>query len=111
MPITIYGTKDCDTMKKARTWHSHGVAYGFHDYKTEGSTYGSKATNGIPRALLHGWLVRPATEPIGRWWKPWAIARKPDDYFDRIIFDARCWRVELRLVPAERVEPPKLRGE
>jgi len=62
MPITIYGTKDCDTMKKARAWlDSHGVAYGFHDYKTEGSTYGSKATNGIPRALLHGWLVRPAT--------------------------------------------------
>jgi arsenate reductase len=35
--ITIYGIKNCDTMKKARTWlDSHGVAYGFHDYKTEG---------------------------------------------------------------------------
>src|SRR3954453_3244540 len=35
--ITIYGIKNCDTMKKARLWlDSHGVAYSFHDYKTEG---------------------------------------------------------------------------
>ena len=37
MPNTIYGIKNCDTMKKARAWlDSHGVAYDFHDYKTEG---------------------------------------------------------------------------
>ena len=37
MTITIYGIKNCDTMKKARTWlDSHGIAYGFHDYKVEG---------------------------------------------------------------------------
>jgi arsenate reductase len=37
--ITIYGIKNCDTMKKARGWlDSHGVAYGFHDYKTAGIT-------------------------------------------------------------------------
>jgi arsenate reductase (glutaredoxin) len=35
--ITIYGIKNCDTMKKARAWlDSRGVAYGFHDYKIEG---------------------------------------------------------------------------
>src|SRR5476651_2437181 len=35
--ITIYGIKNCDTMKKARGWlDSHGVAYHFHDYKTAG---------------------------------------------------------------------------
>ncbi|MEN3350320.1 MAG: hypothetical protein V7632_3955 [Bradyrhizobium sp.] len=35
--ITIYGIKNCDTMKKARTWlDDHGVAYDFHDYKTAG---------------------------------------------------------------------------
>jgi len=34
---TIYGIKNCDTMKKARAWlDRHGVAYGFHDYKSEG---------------------------------------------------------------------------
>ncbi len=37
MPITIYGIKNCDTMKKARAWlDSHGVAYDFHDYKSAG---------------------------------------------------------------------------
>jgi arsenate reductase (glutaredoxin) len=35
--ITIYGIKNCDTMKKARTWlEQHGADYVFHDYKTEG---------------------------------------------------------------------------
>ena len=35
--ITIYGIKNCDTMKKARAWlDKHGVAYAFHDYKTVG---------------------------------------------------------------------------
>ena len=39
MTITIYGIKNCDTMKKARAWlDSHGVAYDFHDYKAEGIT-------------------------------------------------------------------------
>jgi arsenate reductase (glutaredoxin) len=34
---TIYGIKNCDTMKKARAWlDSHGVAYSFHDYKADG---------------------------------------------------------------------------
>jgi arsenate reductase (glutaredoxin) len=37
LTITIYGIKNCDTMKKARGWlDSHGVACSFHDYKTEG---------------------------------------------------------------------------
>jgi arsenate reductase len=36
-PVTIYGIKNCDTMKKARAWlDKHGVAYAFHDYKTAG---------------------------------------------------------------------------
>jgi Spx/MgsR family transcriptional regulator len=34
---TIYGIKNCDTMKKARAWlDGRGVVYGFHDYKTAG---------------------------------------------------------------------------
>jgi Spx/MgsR family transcriptional regulator len=37
MTITIYGIKNCDTMKKARTWlEGHGIAYDFHDYKAAG---------------------------------------------------------------------------
>ena len=37
MTVTIYGIKNCDTMKKARRWlDDHGVEYGFHDYKLSG---------------------------------------------------------------------------
>ena len=37
LSITIYGIKNCDTMKKARAWlDGHGVAYDFHDYKAAG---------------------------------------------------------------------------
>ena len=44
--ITIYGIKNCDTMKKARTWlDAHEVAYAFHDYKAEG----------IDKASLERW--------------------------------------------------------
>jgi len=36
-PLTIYGIKNCDTMKKARAWlDAHGAAYVFHDYKAAG---------------------------------------------------------------------------
>jgi arsenate reductase len=37
MAISLYGIKNCDTMKKARNWlDGHGVAYTFHDYKVSG---------------------------------------------------------------------------
>ena len=37
MSITIYGIKNCDTMKKARGWlDARGAQYTFHDYKTAG---------------------------------------------------------------------------
>src|SRR4051812_21847408 len=45
-PVTIYGIKNCETMKKARAWlDQNGVAYAFHDYKTAG----------IERARLERW--------------------------------------------------------
>ncbi|MFZ1151833.1 MAG: ArsC family reductase [Xanthobacteraceae bacterium] len=49
MPITIYGIKNCDTMKKARAWlDKHRVDYAFHDYKTAG----------IERAQLEEWCKK-----------------------------------------------------
>ena len=46
MANTIYGIKNCDTMKKARAWlDSHAVAYEFHDYKAAG----------VARDKLKGW--------------------------------------------------------
>ncbi len=35
--ITLYGIKNCDTVKKARDWlDQHKVAYKFHDFRTDG---------------------------------------------------------------------------
>lgn len=35
--ICLYGIKNCDTIKKARSWlESNGVAYRFHDYRVDG---------------------------------------------------------------------------
>lgn len=45
MPITIYGIKNCDTMKKARGFlDKKGVEYAFHDYKTAGIEKGKLET-------------------------------------------------------------------
>jgi Spx/MgsR family transcriptional regulator len=39
MSPTIYGIKNCDTMKKAFAWlDQHGIAYDFHNYKKVGVT-------------------------------------------------------------------------
>jgi arsenate reductase len=49
MDITLHGIKACDTMKKARAWlDARGVAYAFHDYKTQG----------IDRATLASWAAQ-----------------------------------------------------
>jgi arsenate reductase len=46
-PVTIFGIRNCDTMKKARAWlEAQGIAHRFHDYKTDG----------IERATLEGWV-------------------------------------------------------
>ena len=37
MALTMYGIKNCDTIKKARAWlEARGIAYDFHDYKAAG---------------------------------------------------------------------------
>jgi arsenate reductase len=53
--VTIYGIKNCDTMKKARAWlDKRGVEYAFHDYKTAG----------IERAKLEAWIKKAGWEAI-----------------------------------------------
>ena len=55
VPITIYGIKNCDTMKKARAWlDKHGVEYEFHDYKTAG----------IERERLERWEKKVGWETL-----------------------------------------------
>jgi len=37
MTVTMYGIKNCDTIKKARAWlEARGIPYEFHDYKVAG---------------------------------------------------------------------------
>lgn len=53
--ITIYGIKNCDTMKKARAWlDTHGVAHVFHDYKVQG----------IDRPRLETWAAQVGWETL-----------------------------------------------
>jgi arsenate reductase len=55
MPATLYGIKNCDTMKKARAFlDKNGVDYAFHDYKTAG----------IDRARLEGWAKKVGWETL-----------------------------------------------
>ena len=55
MTITIYGIKNCDTMKKARAWlDQRGVAYDFHDYKSAG----------IDRERLERWSKKVGWETL-----------------------------------------------
>jgi len=53
--ITIYGIKNCDTMKKARSWlDARKIAYEFHDYKIAG----------IERSVLEGWAKKAGWETL-----------------------------------------------
>ena len=53
--VTIYGIKNCDTMKKARAWlDARGIAYEFHDYKTAG----------VDRVALTGWAKQVGWEVL-----------------------------------------------
>ena len=55
MPVTIYGIKNCDTMKKARSWlDKNGIDYVFHDYKTAG----------IDRERLERWTKKVGWETL-----------------------------------------------
>jgi arsenate reductase (glutaredoxin) len=55
LSITIYGIKNCDTMKKARAWlDKRGVDYSFHDYKAAG----------IERERLERWSKKAGWETL-----------------------------------------------
>jgi arsenate reductase len=55
MPLTIYGIKNCDTMKKARAFlDKRGVDYAFHDYKVAG----------VERGKLEGWAKKVGWETL-----------------------------------------------
>jgi arsenate reductase len=52
---TIYGIRNCDTMKKAFAWlDGRGIAYDFHDYKKLGAD----------AALLQKWAAQAGWEKL-----------------------------------------------
>ena len=55
MTVTIYGIKNCDTMKKARAWlDKQGIDYAFHDYKV----------SGIEKKKLESWAKKTGWERL-----------------------------------------------
>jgi Spx/MgsR family transcriptional regulator len=55
MTVTIYGIKNCDTMKKARAWlDKAGIDYAFHDYRI----------SGIDKAHLDRWSKEAGWETL-----------------------------------------------
>jgi arsenate reductase len=51
----LYGIKNCDTVKKARSWlEANGVAYDFHDYKIAG----------VDEARLRAWSAELGWEKL-----------------------------------------------
>lgn len=55
MANTIYGIKNCDTMKKARAWlDAQGIQYSFHDYKVAG----------ISDQRLRSWIAQVGWETL-----------------------------------------------
>ena len=54
-PLTLYGIRNCDTVKKARAWlDGRGIAYEFHDYKKAG----------IDEPRLRGWSAQAGWEAL-----------------------------------------------
>jgi arsenate reductase (glutaredoxin) len=54
-PVTIFGIKNCDTMKKARAWlDAHEIQCAFHDYKVDG----------LGAEQLHAWARQIGWETL-----------------------------------------------
>ncbi len=53
--ITLYGIKNCDTVKKARKWlELHAIDYRFHDFREDG----------LDRKTVAGWLEELGWESL-----------------------------------------------
>lgn len=55
MTVTLYGIKNCDTVKKARKWlDANSVPYTFHDFRVDG----------INKTLVNNFLKQVDTETL-----------------------------------------------
>ena len=92
--ITLYGIRNCDTVKKARRWLTdHGVDYQFHDYKLLG----------VPASRLDEWLKTVSWEMLlnrqGNMW------RKLDDATKASVTDASSARAVMLANPSTVKRP------
>ena len=72
-PITVFGIKNCDTMKKTFAWLAeNGIAYEFVDYKKAG----------VAEAHLADWATRAGWEKLlntrGLMWRKLTAEEKAD---------------------------------
>lgn len=55
MSTTVFGIKNCDTVKKARKWlDQHGVSYQFHDLREDG----------VDKRQVSGWIKALGWETV-----------------------------------------------
>ncbi|HZL30081.1 MAG TPA: ArsC family reductase [Pseudolabrys sp.] len=84
MPITIYGIKNCDTMKKARAWlDKAGVVYAFHDYKNAG----------VEKGKLEKWAKKAGWEVLLN--KAGTTFKKLPDKYKEGLSEAKAIRLML----------------
>ena len=87
--VTLYGIKNCDTIKKARRWlEANNIDYRFHDYRVDGLD--SELLNGFINEL--GWEALLNTR--GTTW------RKLDESLRASIVDADSAAKLMRKMPA-----------
>lgn len=88
-PISLYGIKNCDTIKKARRWlEDNAIPYRFHDYRVDGLT----------DTLLQGFIERLGWESLlntrGTTW------RKLDEAQRAAVVDAHTAKALMLEQPA-----------
>ena len=97
MALTLYGIRNCDTMKKARTWlDDHGVDYAFHDYKV----------SGIDRASLARWCKARGWEVVLN--RAGTTFRKLPDAAREHLDERKA--IELMLAQPSMIKRPVLEG-
>ncbi len=95
MAITIYGIKNCDTMKKARAWlDERDIDYAFHDYKS----------SGIERKRLQGWCDELGWETVLN--RAGMTFRKLDEAVKQDVDAAKA--VELMVAQPSMIKRPVL---
>lgn len=92
--ITVYGIRNCDTVKKARQWLTdRQIAYEFHDFKLQG----------VPIPQLDQWLASlPWETLLNRQGNTW---RKLDDATKAATVDAASARAIMLAHPSAIKRP------